>query len=401
MVKSRHRASRTGAQQVTLRKPLARALRSGHPWVFRDALQPFEAEPGRMVRVVDKDGRFVAVGLAEQGPIGVRVFSLQEEPVDEALWSRRILGALAMRARVIGDDTDTDAYRLLHGEGDRLPGVVCDRYGAFAVLRLDGEAALSLRATWVRLFETHLPALGIEGLLVRTGSGPDKEVELAWGTAPPRELIVRERGMRLRANLYEGQKTGLFLDHRLSRARVRQLAQGARVLNLYGYTGGFSIAAGLGGARSVTTVDIARPALQLAEASWSDNDLPAAVHQTICGDALEVLSKAADGGDTWDLVIADPPNFAPRQSARDQALAAYEALHGLVLRVLAPGGLYLAASCSSHVTHDDFAATLVQAGLRARKVIQVLEQGGSPADHPKLLGFPEGNYLKVVLLRAL
>jgi 23S rRNA (cytosine1962-C5)-methyltransferase len=207
--------------------------------------------------------------------------------------------------------------------------------------------------------------------------------------------------MQLRVNLYEGQKTGLFLDHRRSRARIRELARDARVLNLYGYTGGFSAAAGLGGARDVTTVDIAKAALALAERSWAANGLTQAAHRTVCGDALQVLSAAADGGERWDVVIADPPNFAPRQSARDAALAAYEALHALVLRVLTPSGLYLAASCSSHVTRDDFDATLQSAAARARKVIQVLEQSSAPADHPKLLGFPEGNYLKVVLLRAL
>lgn len=392
------RKSRPGIE-VRLRKPLERSLRSGHPWVYRDALQPFDAAPGSVVRVLDKQGRFVAAGLAEAGPIGVRVFTLQDEAVDDTLFMRRVQEALALRARLIDDDTD--AYRLLHGEGDRVPGVVCDRYGRYAVLRLDGEAALSKRAALLGILQQVLLPLGIAGLLVRTGRGHEHEVELGWGEKPPLELDVREHGMRLCTNLYEGQKTGLFLDHRETRARVRALASGARVLNLYGYTGGFSVAAGLGGARSVTTVDIAKPALELAHKSWRANGLASAEHSSLAGDAIELVSAAAARGESWDLVVADPPNFAPRESARDNALHAYEALHTAVLRVLAPQGLYLAASCSSHITRVDFDATLLAAGLRVRKVLQVLERSGAAADHPKLLGFPEGDYLKVTLLRAL
>jgi 23S rRNA (cytosine1962-C5)-methyltransferase len=282
-----------------------------------------------------------------------------------------------------------------------LPGVVCDRYGRYAVLRLDGEAAYAQREVFVRVLQAALSPLGIEGLLLRSGRGHDQEVELAWGERPPQEIDVREHGMWLRTNLYEGQKTGLFLDHRESRARVRALARDARVLNLYGYTGGFSVAAGLGGACGVTTVDIAKPALELAKAAWLLNGLAPGLHTTAAGDAVDFLQAAAERAARWEFVIADPPNFAPRESVRDNALAAYEALHAAVLRVLAPGGLYLAASCSSHVTGADFEATLLAAGLRVRKVLQILERSGAPADHPKVLGFPEGNYLKVVLLRAI
>jgi 23S rRNA (cytosine1962-C5)-methyltransferase len=384
---------------VQLKKPLERTVRQGHPWLFRDALAPFDAAPGATVRVLDRDGRFLAVGLAEAGPIGVRVFSLSDEPIDDALFTRRVREAFAARERII-DTRTTDAYRLIHGEGDALPGFVCDRYGRFAVLKLDGDAALAQRERMLRVLQQELPALGVAGLLVRSGKREDARVELAWGERPDTEIVVREHGMRLRTNLFEGQKTGLFLDHRESRARVRSLANGARVLNLYGYTGGFSVAAGLGGASEVTTVDIAKPALALAAASWRDNDLPADKHRTLAADAIEHVTAAADGGERYELVIADPPNFAPRESARESACRAYEALHTAVLRMLAPGAHYLAASCSSHITRADFEATLAAASGRTRRRLHVLERSGAPADHPKLLGFPEGDYLKVCLLRV-
>jgi 23S rRNA (cytosine1962-C5)-methyltransferase len=398
---TRRPAARSAASTVheaRLRKPLERALRAGHPWVFRDALVALDAPPGAVVRVLDKQGRFVAAGFADVGPIGVRVLTLRDEPVNELLLSQRIASALALRERIA--PADTDALRLIHGEGDRLPGVVCDRYGRFAVLKLDGDAALAHKETWLALLRAQLPALGVEGLLLRTGKRQDHSVEHVWGARPDPELYVREHGMLLCVNLYEGQKTGLFLDHRQSRARVGELAKGLSVLNLYGYTGGFSVAAGLGGSRQVTTVDLAKPALELATKSWAANALPADLHQIVASDALDYLGAAASRGQRWELIVADPPNFAPRETARDAALRTYEALHAAVLRVLAPGGYYLAASCSSHVLRADFEETVKQGAARARRVLQILERTGAPADHPKLLGFPEGDYLKVLALRA-
>jgi 23S rRNA (cytosine1962-C5)-methyltransferase len=384
--------------RVKLRKPLERSVRSGHPWLFRDALEPFDAAPGTLVRVSDKSGRFLAVGLADAGPIAVRVFALRDVPVDEVLISSRLARAWSLRERVIPEHTD--AYRLVHGEGDGLPGFTCDRYGQSAVLKLDGEAALSRATQFVQCLTPWLQKLGVESLILRSGRKQAQESELVWGPAPARELSVREHGMRLCTNLYEGQKTGLFLDHRETRRRVRQLARGSRVLNLYGYTGGFSVAAGLGGASHVTTVDTAKPALALAELSYRANDLPAATHVTHALDALAYLEAAAQRGERFELVIADPPNFAPRKTALDKALAAYEALHAAVLRVLVDGGWYVAASCSSHVDRAAFEETLRRGAGHARRIVQVLERSSAPADHPRLLAFPEGDYLKVLLTRA-
>lgn len=393
------RTERGAAGSVRLRKPLERSLRAGHPWIFRDALEAFDALPGESVRVVDRSGKFIARGLADAGPIGVRVFALEDRPIDDALLSERIEAAFELRHTLALPDTN--AYRLLHGEGDRVPGVVCDRYDRHAVVKLDGDAAFALRETWVRVLSGPLRALGIETLLVRSGRRDDAKVEVAWGKPPPQELEVRERGMTLLVNLLHGQKTGLFLDHRETRARVRQLAAGCDVLNLYGYTGGFSIAAGLGGATRVTTVDIAKPALALAERSWAANGLAAQAHRTRAADVAELLpALAAEGGEKHALIVSDPPNFAPRQSALPQALEAYEAMHAGVFKLLAPGGLYVAASCSSHVDRDAFEETLQRGAAKARRVVQVLERSGAPADHPRLLAFPEGDYLKVLLVRA-
>ena len=384
---------------VRLQRPLERAILSGHPWIYREALAPFDAAPGEAVDVFDKRGRLLAKGIVDSGPIGVRVFTTQaKERVGEALFAERIRTAFALRARAL--PAETDAYRLIHGEGDRLPGVVCDRYGKHAVLKLDGEGILAYTNELVAALQGPLAALGVVGLLLRTSRKQGARCELAWGEAPAPEVAVRERGMVLLANLWEGQKTGLFLDHRESRARVRAIARDASVLNLYGYTGGFSVAAALGGACEVTTVDVAKPAIELAVRTFAQNDLPASAHRAVAEDVPVFLREAKREARRYDLIIADPPNFAPSQQALEVALESYRALHAAALDLLAPSGLYLAASCSSHVRATDFLDTLREGARRTRTVLSVLEQSSAPFDHPRLLSFPEGDYLKVVLTRV-
>ncbi len=384
---------------VTLVRKLERAIAQGHPWLWREALAPFEASPGEVLRIVDKRGRFLARGLAESGPIGARLFTTEERvAVDERLVARRIDAACALRDRVV--PADTTAYRLLHGEGDRLPGVVCDVYGAYAVLRFDGEASLAWRGVVVGALEAPLAARAVEHLLVRGTRTGGEGVELAFGTLPSEPVLVRERGMKLLADLISGQKTGLFIDHRDSRARVRELAKKARVLNLFGYTGGFSVAAGLGGAAHVTTVDLAGPALELAAQSWQENDLATSRHTVHRGDAFEFLAAARERRESFDLVVSDPPSFAPSESSVPAALASYERLHKACLATVAPGGLYLAASCSSHVRADRFEETVLAAAKHRTLPLQLLDRSGAAADHPRLFAFPEGDYLKSVLVRA-
>jgi 23S rRNA (cytosine1962-C5)-methyltransferase len=349
--------------------------------------------------VFDKRGRLVAKGFVDSGPIAVRVLTTRpKDQLGPALFESRVRAAFAARAAM--PLPDTDAYRLVHGEGDRLPGVVCDRYGRYAVLKLDGEGAMRLAESWVAALRGPLSELGVTTLLLRGPRKQAAEAELLFGEPPPPEIEVRERGMTLLASLWQGQKTGLFLDHRESRARVRTLANGLAVLNLYGYTGGFSVAAGLGGARMVTTVDVAKPAIAFAERSFALNGLPPERQRAVAEDVPDFLKREGALGDRYDLVIADPPNFAPNQASLPAALESYAALHAACLGLIAPDGLYLAASCSSHVRSGDFLDTLREGSRRARRVLSILEQTGAPFDHPRLLAFPEGDYLKVVLCRV-
>lgn len=381
--------------RVVLRKDIGAAVRAGHPWIYRDACGTISTAAGQLVEVVDREGKFVASGFADEGPIGVRVLSTLRGEPPLAVATERLKRAIAMRARFV--DADTNAYRLVHGEGDGVPGVVVDRYDRIAMLKFDGPPAeRALHDLVVRVLGELLPELT---LLVRRGRGENKTTTAVTGAVPDGPVMVKEHGMTLLADLREGQKTGLFLDHREGRHRVRGLAANARVLNLYGYVGGFSVAAGLGGARHVETVDVAKGAVALAAQAWAANGLDPARHVATVSDVPVRVEQLRTRSERFDLVIADPPSFAPSQSAVAAAVHAYRKLHASCLRLLVPGGLYLAASCSSHVDAAMFDRTLREASERTGSRLQILDRWGAPPDHPRLSAFPEGEYLKCVLAR--
>ena len=387
------------AHVVKLEKNLERVLRQGHPWVYRDALSGVLPEAGQVVDLLDGEGAFLGRGLSESGPIGLRVWTLIDEDLDAALMARRVASAASLRERIL--PAKTSAYRFLHGEGDRMPGVVCDVYGEYAVLRFDGNSVAAWRETIRDAVWPVLKQKGVLHLLLRAGPRGQQTVEALVGDKPKEMQWVTEHGMRMPVDLLQGQKTGLFLDHRESRRRLRDLAQGQRVLNLYGYTGGFSVSAGLGGARQVCTVDRARGACDLADVAWEANGLDPADHESHAESVQVFLEKSDKGGEPYGVIVSDPPSFAPSQDKRNAALQAYRALHRSALSRLEPGGLYLAASCSSHVGRQDFDKTVLDGARQAGKVLQVLERWGAPADHPRLAAFPEGDYLKVILTRLL
>lgn len=393
---------------LTLARPLERALRDGHPWVYRDAVRG-AAAAGAVTTLLDGRGQFVARGLAEEGPIALRVFTTRDEALCDALLRARIEDAASLRDAVV--PTDTDAYRLIHGEGDRLPGFVVDVYERCAVLKTDGAAAFRWRDRFASSLRATLEARGVRALLVRasnTGtvnqddSGdealePERKASLVWGALDASKITVREHGMALVCDLMMGQKTGLFLDQREARRMVRAVSKGRRVLNLYAYTGGFSVAAGLGGARSVETVDVARGAVELAVESWRANGLDPATHAVHCEDVWKHLAQRSKARARYDLVIADPPSFAPRAQSVPKALDAYRSLHAAALSLVSPGGLYLAGSCSSHITRAMFEETVREGARRAKRSLQLLEARGAPGDHPRIPAFTEGDYLKADL----
>jgi 23S rRNA (cytosine1962-C5)-methyltransferase len=356
------------------------------------------ASPGEEVQVLAPDGSPVGRGLADPGsPIAVRVWTRGRAPLDHDLWRARVARACGLRSRLF-DGGRTDAYRVLNGEGDRMPGLVVDRYGAVAVVRADGDAAAARLEDLGDALWPELDTRGVRSLVHRIGArGETPRLELLRGDAAPDTVRVEEHGVPFVVDLARGQKTGAFLDQRDNRRRVGELASGRRVLNLFSYTGGFSIHAALGGATRVTSVDVAAAAHATAQATFRAAGVDPAAHSFVTADARAFLDAAKQRAETWDLVISDPPSFAPSEKALPRALQAYRGLHRACADVLAPGGLLCAASCSSHVDPAEFLSTLDDAAVGDRGLV-VLEVRGAGADHPTLAAFPEGRYLKFVVL---
>jgi 23S rRNA (cytosine1962-C5)-methyltransferase len=387
-------------REVKLRSRAALgAVLRGHPWVWRDAVEKGieEAVAGEQVQVISHEGSAVGRGLVDgDSPIGIRMWTHGTAPIDGDLFRRRLGAAVALRRTLLGDDTD--AYRLLHGEGDRMPGFVVDRYAAVAVLRTDGEGAAARQADLVEALRPVLSSIGVATLVHRQRRRDgSRELQVLSGPAPADSLVVREHGVTFVVDVTHGQKTGAFLDHRENRRRVGQLSRGRRVLNLFSYTGGFSVHALLGGARHVTNVDVAAAAHATAQESFRLAGLDPRAHAFVVADAQGFLVSAAARGERWDLIVSDPPSFAPSERARSGALSAYRALHRACVRVLGEGGILCAASCSSHVDATAFLSTLDDAALGGRPLV-VAELHGAGADHPTTACFPEGRYLKFALL---
>jgi 23S rRNA (cytosine1962-C5)-methyltransferase len=381
-----------------------RALRGGHPWLFDQAIrrQSSEGQAGDLAVIFDGRRRFLAIGLYDpHSPIRVRILHRGKPAAIGPEWFRAQL-TTAARLRASLPAAGTTGYRLVHGENDGLPGLIVDRYGTTTVLKL-------YTAAWLPHLRHFLPALAAvapaERLVLRLSRQLQSRPELLhgltdgkilWGPDLAGPVIFQENGLLFEVDPVQGQKTGFFLDQRENRARVEGLANGAAVLNVFAYSGGFSVYAARGGAVSVTSLDISRPALEAAERNFLLNQaigrVAAARHELLAGDAFALLAQLGREAHLFDLVIVDPPAFAKSQSEIEGALSAYKRLARLALGVLRPAGTVAMASCSSRVTAADFFATVNEAAAAAGRPLREIERTGHPIDHP--VGFAEGAYLK-------
>ncbi len=372
----------------------AEPVRRGHPWVYREQLDASGSD-GEEVRLASK-GTTIARGIAcGSGPIAVRVWTRGDVPIGPRIFRERLAQAVKLRTRWF--DERTDAYRVVHGEGDRMPGLVVDRYGSACVVAFDDAAIRAHMSTLVPEIAEATRALGVRSVLVRSGRGDAKRVELAAGEAPDMRPCVHEHGVPFVVDLEKGQKTGAFLDQRENRRRVGELARGRSVLNLFSYTGGFSLHAALGGATKVTSVDVAAQGHATAQESFKRAGISPSAHEFVTQDCFAFLEHALKRGRKWDLVISDPPSFAPNAKSVPHALASYRQIHRACVSVLAEGGIFCAASCSSHVNAEQFASTLDDASLDT-DALRMVALHGAPCDHPMLAAFPEGRYLKFAIL---
>jgi 23S rRNA (cytosine1962-C5)-methyltransferase len=389
------------APHVVVGRTAIEAVRRGHPWVWRRGVTGSvdRLDPGAEVALVDPSGHVLGYGVWDpDSPIAVRVWTSDATRIDDDLFAARIASAMELRARLFVDGTTT-AYRILHGEGDRTPGLVLDRYAHVAILRADGTGAEALVPRFGRMLSGPLEAAGIKTLTWRrSGTKRDQfTLETLFGPPPPRAVAVSEHGVRFLVDLAHGQKTGAFLDQRDNRQRVGAIAKDRATLNLFSYAGGFSLLAARGGAARTTSVDVASAAHATAQESFRAAGLDPDRHEFVTADAFTFLANAKQAGKRWDLVVSDPPSFAPSERALPRALAAYRALHRACAEVLAPGGIFCAASCSSHVDAAAFASTLDDAAL-GRSDLRMLALHGPPEDHPTLAAWPEGRYLKFAVM---
>ena len=393
--------------RLALRPGLARHLRAGHPWVFRKGLEQIPRIPPGSVVDLTEGGKFVARGYFDpHSPIAVRVLTRDvREAIDQAFLEGRLARALRLR-RAMVDLSATDSFRWVHGEGDGLPGVVVDLYAGLAVVKLYSAGLTPYRTMLVAALRAVLPEL--KGILGRDQAGDGETLEedagrgggnLLWGVAPE-QVIIEEKGVRFRVDPWRGQKTGFFLDQRENRGLVRRLARGARVLNCFCFTGGFSVNAALGGATRIFSVDQDADAIALARENFRANGLDPEQHDFLAADVFRLLQSFRDEGRQFDLVVLDPPAFAKTQRAVEAALDGYASLNRQALALVAPGGLLATASCSARVSPDAFLGALKEAAAKAGVDLTLLEERYQPPDHPVPLAFPEGRYLKFHVLRA-
>ncbi|HEX2673909.1 MAG TPA: class I SAM-dependent rRNA methyltransferase [Polyangiaceae bacterium] len=376
---------------------LKRGLQAGHPWVYRDHVpRGFQAPSGTWVKV--RSGGFSAFALwDESSKIALRLFS--ERVVPDADWVReRVAAALELRRALL--DPQTSAYRLLYGEGDGIPGLTVDVYGPFAVIVTYADS-LDTLVPWV--VQALVELLKLHGVVrrARVRDGEPPKLEALHGRLPPRDLIIAEHGLRMHVDLFSGQKTGLFLDHRENRRFLGALCAGKRVLNLFSYTGAFSLYAARAGATRVTSVDLSQPAARAARGNFELNGLDPEQHEFLAEDVFEFLERTRQAGTTYDVVICDPPSFANSRDQQKNALRAYVSVNSSGLRVLAPGGIYAAASCTAQVSSDAFRGVLAEAAVNAKRRLQIFHDAGHAPDHPIFAGHPEGRYLKFMAARAL
>jgi 23S rRNA (cytosine1962-C5)-methyltransferase len=369
-------------------------LSKRHPWVFSGALaRPSEST---LVRLADDSGQVLGVGTASPAnPLAARIFRFEDAPLDESFFRSRFESALALR-KTLGLWDPQGGCRWIFGEGDGLPGLVVDRYAQALVLQVGTAGLEALRDLWWPVLFEIGKREGLTAFVERSQSGRKEE-----GLDPVNRLLkgslggpvtLHEGAVKLSVDLLRGQKTGFFLDQRVHRLQVGAHAEGCRVLNAFGYTGGFSIHAGLGGAAEVATLDISAPALDQAERDWAANGLDPEAHIRMEGDAFELMRQLEPGG--WDRVIVDPPAFAKQRKDVDKAFKAYKDVFRLGARATAPGGLLWVFSCSQHLDRMRFQEAVWTALLEAGREARVLAHLGQPSDHPYSLNHPEGFYLK-------
>ena len=390
-------------KQVHLKRGKEESLLRFHPWVFSGAIQQVDDDicEGDVVRVVAADGHFIAVGHYQEGSITVRVLSFRDVPIDSQFWASRLQSALATRQAIgLVDVQGSNAYRLVHGEGDHLPGLVIDVYGSTAVMQAH-SIGMHLQRKEIAAQLVAVMGSRISNVYYKSETTlPFMEPENGFLFGGSSENTAVENGLKFYVDWLRGQKTGFFVDQRENRSLLEHYARGRRVLNMFCYTGGFSFYALRGGAELVHSVDSSAKAIELTNRNVELNFPGDQRHKAYCDDAFRFLDSISQTPDFpgYDLIILDPPAFAKHRGALHNALKGYTRLNQKALQKIQPGGLLFTFSCSQVVSKDHFRNAVFTAAAQARRKVRILHQLHQPADHPVNIYHPEGEYLKGIVL---
>lgn len=394
-------------KNVYLKKGKEDSLGRFHPWVFSGAIHHIDGRPeeGDVVRVLSADGRFLAVGHIQIGSIAVRVLSFEDVAIDREFWKQRLSVAYDVRKSIFtqwssGEGRVTDAFRLVHGEGDGLPGLIIDVYNRTAVMQAH---SVGMHVNRREIADALAEVMGsvVENIYYKSENtlaykaSEDGGNGFLKGCLATADDIATENGLRFHVDWLGGQKTGFFVDQRENRALLEHYSRGRKVLNMFCYTGGFSFYAMRGGAELVHSVDSSSRAIDITRANVELNFPGDARHEAFAEDAFKYLDRM---GDQYDLIILDPPAFAKHKDALRNALIGYRKLNAKAFEKIRPGGILFTFSCSQVVTKDNFRTAVFTAAAMSGRRVRILHQLTQPADHPVSIYHPEGEYLKGLVL---
>ena len=386
---------------VVLKRGKEESLLRFHPWIFSGAIADIKGAPdeGDIVDVYTHDGKWIAVGHIQVGSIAVRVLSFKQEKIDADFWFRRLSVAFEMRRSLgLTDREDHNIYRLVHGEGDNLPGLVIDVYGHTAVLQAH---SVGMHCNRMDIAQALMRVMGdrLNGIYYKSETTLPFKADIDRGNGyiigGPTDDVPLEYGMKMPVDWISGQKTGLFIDQRENRALLERYSKGRSVLNMFCYTGGFSLAALRGGAKLVHSVDSSARAIELTVGGVEDNFPGDKRHAAFAEDAFKYLERMDP---VYDLIVLDPPAFAKHKDALKHALIGYRRLNQKAMEKIKPGGILFTFSCSQVVTKDQFRMAVFTAAAQAGRSVKILYQLHQPADHPINIFHPEGEYLKGLVL---
>lgn len=372
-----------------------------HPWIFSGAIADITGDApaeGDLVKVVDSNGSFLATGHYQAGSIMVRILSFTDRNTDREFWRERLVQAYRLRTALnLTCNPDTNAYRLVHGEGDNLPGLVVDIYGSTAVMQAHSVGMHHVRRILAELITDTVPAVqnvyykSANTLPYKANTQPTD----GYLIGNEDDMIAIENGLRFHANWLDGQKTGFFVDQRENRSLLERYAKGRNVLNMFCYTGGFSFYAMRGGANTVHSVDSSARAIELTERNIKLNFGTDPRHEAYATDAFRYLENIKD---RYDLIILDPPAFAKHRDAIRNALRGYQRLNAAAFRQIRHGGILFTFSCSQAISKEQFRLAVFSAAAESRRSVRIIHQLSQPADHPVNIFHPEGEYLKGLVL---